>query len=96
MKLDGLNLEELSKRGRGGLEMLRARVGEGVKGVDLEKLRESSFGRSVGVFFCPIRFERSVWISYSQTERRGEEGVWESFGWRISVGFIFLMTMWNE
>lgn len=37
--LRGLNLEELRKAGSGGLEALRARVGEQVKGVDLERLR---------------------------------------------------------
>jgi hypothetical protein len=36
--LRGLNLDELKKAGSGGLEALRTRVGEGVKGVDLEKL----------------------------------------------------------
>jgi hypothetical protein len=41
--LQGLNLEELKKAGSGGLEALRTRVGEGVKGVDLERLREFSF-----------------------------------------------------
>ncbi|KAG7528615.1 hypothetical protein FFLO_06038 [Filobasidium floriforme] len=38
--LQGLNLEELKKAGSGGLEALRTRVGEGVKGVDLERLRQ--------------------------------------------------------
>ena len=41
--LKGLNLEELKKAGSGGLEALRTRVGEGVKGVDLERLREFSY-----------------------------------------------------
>jgi hypothetical protein len=41
--LQGLNLEELKKAGSGGLEALRTRVGEGVKGVDLERLRELPF-----------------------------------------------------
>jgi hypothetical protein len=46
--LKGLNLEELKKAGSGGLEALRTRVGEGVKGVDLERLREFSFFLEVG------------------------------------------------
>lgn len=46
--LQGLNLEELKKAGSGGLEALRTRVGEGVKGVDLERLREFSFFLEVG------------------------------------------------
>jgi hypothetical protein len=50
LDLRGLNLEELRKAGSGGLEALRTRVGEGVKGVDLERLREFGFSR---VSACP-------------------------------------------
>jgi hypothetical protein len=53
--LKGLNLEELKKAGSGGLEALRTRVGEGVKGVDLERLRELSFFLEVGIQTTPSR-----------------------------------------
>ena len=39
-----MNLEELRKAGSGGLEALKNRVGEGVKGVDLERLRAYILG----------------------------------------------------